>query len=456
VRPRLSIIWLDPDLAEIEEPEPAGMAKRTPHNRDLPSLFSDGLNVGLLLGEPSDGLVDVDLDSPEARTLASQMLPKTEMISGRASSPSSPYWYLYSSLSKTVKFLDPLVSEDERAMIVEFRNTGSQTVVSRSVHPSGEAYEWYSLLQPAHVSGDDLLMAVRKLAAALVTRQWKRSQRHTMALAISGMLLRAGWERPRIENFIKVIATAANNEAIIDRGREVETTELRLQSGENATGMPSLGEMLGEKAVASLQKRLAHPVNSSGLSYIDSTGDGEAVDDALEQLRGLSEDSSPAEVESALRQFAIRIKTQDAAAREIARENAIGILTVCGCSSPARLVNAAMRTVAEPDKEKESKQLDLRGPEAWPDPVNGAVLLDDFAKAIGHFVSVAAGFLKGIALWILYSHVFDAYDISPLLAITSPEKRCGKTTLLTLLHTFVSPPQRPLQKRCPYHKDNRR
>ena len=35
---------------------------------ELPGLFPEGqrLNVGLLLGEPSGGLVDVDLDSAEA------------------------------------------------------------------------------------------------------------------------------------------------------------------------------------------------------------------------------------------------------------------------------------------------------------------------------------------------------------------------------------------------------
>jgi hypothetical protein len=42
-----------------------------------------------------------------------------------------------------------------------------------------------------------------------------------------------------------------------------------------------------------------------------------------------------------------------------------------------------------------------------------------------------------VALWILHAHAFDASAISPRLVITSPEKRCGKTTLLRVIHGLV-------------------
>jgi putative DNA primase/helicase len=38
------------------------------------------------------------------------------------------------------------------------------------------------------------------------------------------------------------------------------------------------------------------------------------------------------------------------------------------------------------------------------------------------------------------THTIDAAFISPRLAITSPERRCGKTTLLDLLGTLVARP----------------
>jgi hypothetical protein len=36
------------------------------------------------------------------------------------------------------------------------------------------------------------------------------------------------------------------------------------------------------------------------------------------------------------------------------------------------------------------------------------------------------------ALWTVHSHALEAAAASPLLALTSPEKRCGKTTLWLL------------------------
>src|SRR5664279_5421175 len=42
-----------------------------------------------------------------------------------------------------------------------------------------------------------------------------------------------------------------------------------------------------------------------------------------------------------------------------------------------------------------------------------------------------------IALWIVFTYCIDGAQTSPILAITSPEKRCGKTTLLDLLMQLV-------------------
>jgi hypothetical protein len=59
---------------------------------DVQRHFGGGpQNLGIFLGEPSDGVVDVDLDVPEAATLAEHFLPPT-ITSGRASSPQS-HWF---------------------------------------------------------------------------------------------------------------------------------------------------------------------------------------------------------------------------------------------------------------------------------------------------------------------------------------------------------------------------
>jgi hypothetical protein len=226
---------------------------------DLPHCFNNGQNIGLLLGEPSSGLVDVDLDCPEAICIADYLLPATDMISGRAGAPLSHRWYTCNPPAPTTQFLDPLLAKmDDRAMIVEFRSTGGQTVVPPSIHPTGEIYQWYSELSPSLVKGNDLLQSVRKLAACtLAARHWKQGQRHNTSLAVAGTLLRAGWSRSSVERFIRLVSTAANDEEMEDRIGTIETTEKKIMAGEKATGLPSLVDLIGERVAGCLQKWLA-------------------------------------------------------------------------------------------------------------------------------------------------------------------------------------------------------
>ncbi|WP_423416376.1 DUF3631 domain-containing protein [Hyphomicrobium sp. B1] len=44
---------------------------------------------------------------------------------------------------------------------------------------------------------------------------------------------------------------------------------------------------------------------------------------------------------------------------------------------------------------------------------------------------------EAIALWIMHAHAHDAAMISPLLAFESPEKRCGKTTAMSIVAELV-------------------
>jgi putative DNA primase/helicase len=94
-------------------------------------------NVGILLGEPSGGVVDVDLDVPEAAQIAEHFLPPT-VTSGRDSSPQS-HWFLRTPGITSEKWKDI-----DGKVLVEVRSTGCQTIVEPSVHPSGESCRWTS------------------------------------------------------------------------------------------------------------------------------------------------------------------------------------------------------------------------------------------------------------------------------------------------------------------------
>ncbi len=76
----------------------------------------------------------------------------------------------------------------------------------------------------------------------------------------------------------------------------------------------------------------------------------------------------------------------------------------------------------------------------WPMGVNGAELLDEIAATIRRFMVLPKGAAEIIALWLLHAWTHDAFRVSPILAITSPLLRCGKTTLLALLRAFAPRP----------------
>lgn len=85
------------------------------------------------------------------------------------------------------------------------------------------------------------------------------------------------------------------------------------------------------------------------------------------------------------------------------------------------------------DDGKGGKGLDLPTPEPWPEPVGGAELLDEVVEVFRRYTVLPDGAAEALALWVLHAHAQEAAQVSPRLAICSPEKRCGKTVTLTLL-----------------------
>jgi putative DNA primase/helicase len=81
--------------------------------------------------------------------------------------------------------------------------------------------------------------------------------------------------------------------------------------------------------------------------------------------------------------------------------------------------------------------------EPWPQRVDGVALLDDLADALKRYIILTAEQAHAVALWIAFTHAFDAFEVSPRLVVKSVQKRSGKTRLLTVLDRLVAKP-RPL------------
>jgi putative DNA primase/helicase len=88
----------------------------------------------------------------------------------------------------------------------------------------------------------------------------------------------------------------------------------------------------------------------------------------------------------------------------------------------------------------QGRPLDLPEPERWPEPVDGADLLDELARTIREYVILSPHQADAVALWTTFSHSLDAFDFSPKLVVCSAEKRSGKTRLVEVLERLTRRP----------------
>src|SRR3954453_4477306 len=70
--------------------------------------------------------------------------------------------------------------------------------------------------------------------------------------------------------------------------------------------------------------------------------------------------------------------------------------------------------------------------------LNGQQLLDELAALLNRFFVLPKPPAETLALWIVHPYAFELRDVSTYIGIESPVRRCGKTTLMTLLCELVN------------------
>lgn len=226
----------------------------------LPSWFTNGQNVSI---RTTDTLVDIDLDCPEAVHFGALLLPHTPMRHGRKGKPPSHYWY---SLDEPLAFetWDDLPDADgEVVRLLELRaGRGHQTLVPPStfIDDDGSKVDVVFVpgfaLTPAEVTGRELHWQVRLVAAGtLLARHWPRKSgnRHTLALAVGGVLTRHGVDVELAATLVtEAAALAGDPEARDNRRQAVHDTAETLRAGGQATGIPTAKALLGEAVIERL------------------------------------------------------------------------------------------------------------------------------------------------------------------------------------------------------------
>lgn len=242
------------------------------------------INLGLALGKPSAGLVDVDFDHPKALRLNDHLIPPSRMETGRIGSPRSHRWFIVTGdIPATRQYPLPSGEGDstEKEMAIEFRSTGGQTLIPPSIwkdknDPSRvqdyrwESEPWGGEDGPSVVPGQVLAtqVALVGMGAVLLDAWPKRGGRHAAYLALAGGLLRyrggvhPWWER-NLPAFIRALADASDDE---DGGdvrvyEAVNSTVEAIRSGKKVTGWTRLGELIGERH-AEFARRYSRDVES--------------------------------------------------------------------------------------------------------------------------------------------------------------------------------------------------
>ena len=230
---------------------PIGERWQTRTVADMRPEDYQGRNIGIILGAPSGNLHDVDLDAPEAVIAARHLLPRTEMVHGRSSSPGSHGWYVTDTAANVKRYQDPEHDGKPGSTLIELRGTGGQTVAPPSIHESGELIEFVKWPPEPLVIGLPILQrAVAEVAAAAILARHHPQQgsRHDFALALAGMLCHGGYPRDRAEQFIEAVTDASGDPESRDRRRCATDTYAR-KNGHATTGAPTLARLVPKYVV---------------------------------------------------------------------------------------------------------------------------------------------------------------------------------------------------------------
>jgi hypothetical protein len=206
-------------------------------------------NIGAALGSQSGGLTDLDLDCVEAARAAEVLAPATGWIFGRRSRRRSHRIYVVPDPGKRLTFTDPLVEGEDKAMLVELRGNGCQSIVPPGRHAeTGEGIEWDECKEPGASDWSALSRAAMLVAAAaLAGRYWPcQGDRHHAALALGGALARSGITLDDARRLVTAVCAAAGDPETADRVRAVEDSYAKIVHDEPVTGWPELGRILGE------------------------------------------------------------------------------------------------------------------------------------------------------------------------------------------------------------------
>lgn len=215
------------------------------------SLSDLGQQVGLVI-EP--GMVDVDLDWPELRRLATDGNYDT-MAWGRMGQLT--HLVYRSDLKEPVTFRlpkivgAPLLDGDHAYTVCELRTSAEgeayQAMIPGSIHPDGDQLEWFNQVVPQEAPADALVQQAGVMAGVAVLSRFYPGEgsRDEFALALTGCMVRAGWPEEIVERFMTYLCRLTGDDEIQMRATKARRAIKRLEAGKKVAGIPKAANLMG-------------------------------------------------------------------------------------------------------------------------------------------------------------------------------------------------------------------
>lgn len=221
-------------------------------------------NLIAVCGQPSKGLVVVDVDSASAgeawAIISRHYNLETRVRACRESQPKRGHWY-YRCQERvgSRSFRSPGSPETPTETFFDLLAEGRGAMTAPSIHPvTGEPVRFHAEkgCNIPVVNPDLLLKAVSmSSAAAMLGKTWSqhKGERNELTMALAGACARSGYSLDVTLALVRAICCVGKDEEFDNRSSAVKKTYEKVGQGEKTTGFNRLQEMLPE----GVRKKLA-------------------------------------------------------------------------------------------------------------------------------------------------------------------------------------------------------
>lgn len=251
----LAVEW-QPIRIKPRGKKPIGKAWQ--NSKPVVADFESGENIGVVMGAPSRGLVDIDLDAKEAREIAS--LPELfgQCPSFGREEHQYPGHYLLYCHDAGDNAKRHMFSPD--GDFIDVRAGGCFTVFPPSEHAA--KIVWSGGEMPVEIpsmSWEDLRQRARLVAFLSTCLKFYpgAGEHDSYVMAVAGVLAKMDVEPELGEPLIRGLCTfAADTHEITSRTAKARTSWNRVQAGKAVVGQEYLADIFGEKFTKTLRKYL--------------------------------------------------------------------------------------------------------------------------------------------------------------------------------------------------------